>query len=151
MSIYATVEEVEALNRSRTLGVGTNPTEEDVKLFLEQSAAEIDGLVSQKGYAIPIPTSATTAFNTLKAINAEGGLAKMEESSPSSSIKIDARNAYNKSLKMLESAEAIVGAPKDVDRVKPRGPGLTRPPTTALGNTPYFSRGMGPGPDEMMS
>jgi hypothetical protein len=140
---YATVSNVEARNRSRKLGVYPNPSVPDVIDFLEQSQSEIDGILEQKGYSLPIPTEgASIAWRFLTAANANGAWALMEESAPSSTSKKEARAAYNASLKMLETAQVILGIPKEIERTKPRGPGVSRPPTTAKGNEPYFSRFM---------
>lgn len=140
---YATLADVEAKNRSRKLGVNPNPSIQDVIEFLQTSSGEIDAILLQKGYSLPVPASgASAAWSVLRAANANGAWAQMEESAPSSSVKKEARNAYNESLKMLATAEMIVGIPKDVERARPRGPGISRPATTAKPNTPYFDRGM---------
>jgi hypothetical protein len=139
---YAGIADVEALNRAREIGKGNNPTASDVAFYLEISAAEINGIILQKGYQLPIPSNATGALQMLRGINAKGAWYQMEEASPSSQNKENAEKAYQASLEMLRTAELLMSVPKETERTRPRGPGLNVPRAGNLESDPFFHRRM---------
>lgn len=116
-----------SLNKARVIGQGNNPTLYDLQVYINMSAAEIDAILTNKGYSVPVSSSYPAAVNFLNGINARGALALMEEASPSS-INLDrAQKAYDDAKRMLVDAQSIMDAPKDVARAEPRGPGVTTP------------------------
>lgn len=143
---YASWPDVAALNKARKLGAGENPTEGDVQFYCENSAAEINAILLNKGYGLPIPAEATEALALLRKINAEGGLVQMEKASPTRDGKqlTSAEASYAASLKDLREATEVLGIPKETGRSRPRGPGVTTaPPSNDPCQTrPYFSRQM---------
>lgn len=160
---YADVNDVQALNRARVIGQGDNPNESDVLFYLEVTAAEIDAILLDKGYQLPIPSEATSAWNMLRRINAQGAAMEMEQASPSSRGADRYKKIYEESLAMLRTADLVMNVPKADGRAKPRGPGVTTPPgartnveyermeaevedgrlSEPLGfSIPYFRRGM---------
>lgn len=142
-SIYASVSDVEALNRARKLGVNNTPTADDVVVFLELRAGEINSILLNKGYSVPVdPTFAPAAFNLLRAINAKGAQLSVEESSPTAPNLDRVRKEWEGSLEKLESAAFSLDAPIDRERARPRGPGLTTPLPSTLESEPFFRRGM---------
>lgn len=142
-SIYASVSDVEALNRARKLGVNNTPTADDVLLFLELRAGEMNSVLLNKGYAVPVEVAdAPTAFNLLRAINAKGAQLSVEESSPTSPNIDRVRGEWEAGLAQLEDAAFTLDAPIDRERARPRGPGLTAPLPSTLESEPFFRRDM---------
>jgi hypothetical protein len=142
LNAYAQVPDVEALNRARIIGKGNNPTASDVAFYLEVIAGEINAVVLAKGYDLPVPTNATGALQMLRGINAKGAWWMMEDASPSSQNKTEAREAYDASLEMLRTAELMMLIPKETERTRPRGPGLNVPRAGNLESKPFFKRKM---------
>jgi hypothetical protein len=160
---YAGASDVVAFNKGRVPGVGQNPSLTDIKFYLETVAAEIDGILIDKGYQLPIATNATGALLMLRRINAQGAALEVEQASPSSSHLERFRKAYEESIDMLKTADLVMNVAKSDERAKPRGPGVTVAPGVrtnaeyereereievglvgeALGRSiPYFRRGM---------
>lgn len=125
---YAGVGDVEAMNRGRKIGEGANPTKKDVEFFLEVVAAEIDGILIDKGYQLPIPSTATGALQMLRRVNAQGAILEVELASPSSQHAERFQKTYDESIEMLKTADLVMNVPKSDGRSKPRGPGLTVAP-----------------------
>lgn len=139
--IYATPEDVEALNRARQYGVGKNPTKEDLVMYLEVTAGEINTILLNKGYELPIPAAAANALQILRGINAKGALMQAEKASPSAPNVDRVEKEYNEQLAMLRDAEFSLDAPQAHERARPRGPGLTVPVSTSIESAPFFRRG----------
>lgn len=151
---YATASDVAALNKARVIGAQGQPTLTDVETYISMAAAEIDALLVNKGYEVPVGSQYPSAWGLLNAINAQGALAKMEEAAQSSRILDSAKAAYTASMQMLSAAQQVMDAPKDTERAEPRGPWLTSLPTGQVYNPqnglrddscnspadPYFSR-----------
>lgn len=137
---YATVGDVEALAPTRKLGQGNNPTAAQVLTYIELAEAEINAILVNKGYSIPVSkTEAPLAFQFLRRITAQGAVAQLEASSANGSDRDRTENVYQASLKQLSEAREIMDAPQNVERDKPRGPGVTHVIPTAE-NAPMFSR-----------
>lgn len=136
--MYASVEDVQSLAVARKIGQGNNPTETDVETYLALSESEINGILVNKGYVVPVAES-TQALATLRRINAEGAVAKMEEAIANGPNQASSEARYQRSLQSLASAMTVLLAPKNIERSKPRGPGVTnvRPP---VGEEPFFTR-----------
>lgn len=138
---YAIVADVEALNRGRKLGVGSNPTTDDVGLFLELTAGEIDSILLNRGYSLPIATTSEGATRLLRMINARGALLLTEDASPTPSANVDRlRKEWEADLEKLGEATFSLDAPLSVERTRPRGPGLTSPKPGTLESEPFFTR-----------
>lgn len=140
---YANVNDVEALNRARKLGVNNTPTSDDVVLFLELRAGEINSILLNKGYGVPVkPEDSPAAYSLLRAINAKGAQLSVEESSPNAPNLDRVRKEWESGLEKLESAAFTLDAPVDRERSRPRGPGLTAPLPSNLESKPFFWREM---------
>lgn len=140
---YATVPDVESLNRARKLGVGNNqPTSEDVEGYLGMVAGEIDAILINKGYAVPVQEASTTAWALLRGINAKGALVLLEKASPVAPNVDRTEKEYEIQLDKLRSADFSLDAPTVTERSRPRGPGLTVPRPGTLESEPFFSRKM---------
>lgn len=136
LTTYASVADVESANKQRKLGQGNNPTAVDVRLYLENAEAEINAILVNKGYEVPIDkTLAPQAFQLVRRINIQGAIAEMEEASGNGPMLERAERVYQASLKELINSREIMDAPQNRARAKPRGPGVTAP-----ASTPYFGR-----------
>jgi hypothetical protein len=143
---YATVADVQALTPARKFGQGTNPTNANVHLYIELAEATINGVLIQKGYVVPVSeTESPVAFSLLRRICLQGAVAQIEVSSGNGPNIERTRAVYEKSLERLEDARFVLNAPKDEERAKPRGPGVTQ--VAALednevgeGREPFFKR-----------
>ena len=156
---YCAPEDVAALNKARVLGQGNNPTVEDVQVYINMAAAEIDSILVNKGYSVPIDPSYQPAYNLLNSLNAKGAVAIMERSAPTS-VNLDRwEKEWDAAKKDLIASDQVMDAPKDVQRAEPRGPGVTTAPGVVAGDvinpglpfrrpwdnqpgTPMFSRTM---------
>lgn len=152
---YASVTDVQALAPTRKLGQGNNPSGADVRIMLEMVEAEINAILVNKGYSVPISkTLSPLAFQFLRRLTAQGAVAQLEASSGNGPNIERTAAIYAASLKSLSDAREIMDAALNVERAKPRGPGITTGltpetiptvgpevnPTSPL--TPYFRRGM---------
>lgn len=137
---YASVKDVTALAPTRKLGKGGNPTEADVKVYLELAESEIDAILVNKGYAVPVSeTDSPQAFAFLRRVVAQGAVAQLEEAAGNGPNIERSRKTYNKSLSDISEAVEIMDAAQNTERSKPRGPGVTTVQPTP-GNEPMFSR-----------
>lgn len=135
--MYATLSDVEAYNAARTLTATSIPNTTQVQRFLELTAAELDAILIQKGYALPIATEATGALLLLAAANAKGAWMMTERSSPSSPHLQEAQAAWEDAKNMLRAADQVMEASKNTGRSQPRGPGQTTPPNGIGQNWPH--------------
>jgi len=108
---YCTISDVRAINPKRTYSATTTPTDTHVATFIDLIAADIDVILSSRGYTTPITTPA--AFMTwLKLLNALGAAAMAEDamfpettekgSTPHASIL---RKQYDARLTKLQNGE----------------------------------------------
>lgn len=138
---YALVADVEALNRARKLGAGaTMPTADDVALYLELAQGEIDGILVNKGYQLPIPQTATVARSLLRDLNAKGALMRLEKASPSAPNVDRVEKEYDTGLEKLADSSYTLPIPLETERARPRGPGLNVPRPSTLESEPFFRR-----------
>lgn len=140
MANYASVQDVEALNRARQYNVGKNPTTEDLIMYLEVTTGEINTILINKGYELPIPGTSTASLQLLRGICAKGALMQAEKASPTAPNVDRVEKEYNAQLDMLRDAEFSLDAPQAHERARPRGPGLTVPKPTGLESEPFFQR-----------
>ncbi len=137
---YCTVADVQSLNKARVIGAQGQPTTSDVQGYINMVAGEIDAILTDKGYAVPIPPIYPEAIAYLNAINATGAWHLMERSSQTSPNLDRAKAAWDTAIAKLVAAKSVMDVPKDVQRAEPRGPGVTPSPLIAPGNRPYFRR-----------
>lgn len=137
---YASVADVQALAPTRKLGVGNNPTEANVLAYIEGVEAEINAILTNKGYSVPVlKEQAPLAFQLVRRITTQGALAQLEESAGNGPNIDRTQKVYAASLKQISEAREILDAAKDTERSKPRGPGVTSV-YPLPGNEPMFSR-----------
>lgn len=148
---YATVANVQALTPARKLGQGGNPSPADVQLYLELVESEINGILVERGYAVPVSEKESPqAFGMLRRIAIEGTVAQIEASAGNGPNIDRARKTYERSIERLEDARLVMDAAKNTERSKPRGPGVTTVAqqlsnteySAANPNAPLFRRGM---------
>lgn len=142
---YASVPDVQALTPARKFGQGTNPTNADVALYIELVESEVNSVLVQKGYNVPVEESAPRAFAYLRRITLQGVVAQIEVSAGNGPNIERTRSIYEKSLERLEQAHTVLDAPRDEERSKPRGPGMTSVTTPrdvedGEGREPFFRR-----------
>ena len=123
---YANASDVARLNRARRMGEGLNPTASDVGVYCELVGFEIDGILLNKGYNVPVPSTYAEAFGYLRWLNAKGALVMMEEASPNSIILARATESWEHAREALRTARTVMDVPQEEARTEPRGPGVTR-------------------------
>lgn len=127
---YCTQAEVQALNMARPIGIGSNPGPSQVAMYIMMVAGEIDAVLTQKGYEVPVNVASwPSAGALLMSINAKGAAWMVEEAAPNS-INVDrAKVAYDQALKLLSDAKFAMDADMEETRVETRAPFLTYQPT----------------------
>jgi hypothetical protein len=124
---YASLSDVQAMEPARVYGASTTPATSQVGLYLDNRAAEIDSILLEKGYSLPVPTTASSALLLLRKVNAQGAWADVSAGAPGSPFREASDAAYQSALAMLKAANTILDIPKNEIRASPRGPGLTTP------------------------
>src|SRR5690242_3553316 len=112
---YATISDVVSLEPARTYGASTIPNTTQVAEYLDNRAAEIDAVLIEKGYAMPVPDTASSALILLRKINAQGAWADVSSGAPGSPYKESAPKAYASALEMLKAANTVLDMPKNQD------------------------------------
>ncbi len=128
---YCTVTDVQALNFARSIGVGSNPGVQQVGIYIQMVSGEVDAILAQKGYQVPINSASSPVSGALlNSISAKGAWAMMESSSPNSLNLDRAKAAYDEALKLLSDAKfTLPDAPRNMAISKPRAPWITTHPT----------------------
>jgi glutathione S-transferase len=138
---YASTTHVEALNQGRpAFATGTSlqgqATKEQVTTWLEETAGILDGLLRQKGYVTPAPTTAaTSALKTLENFNAIGAWYHVEHSAKQANRLKEAEEMWKWARKMLSDGLIDLDLPFDLDETQPRG-------GFSSAATPLFTREM---------
>ena len=143
---YCTPSDVASLNRARAaaIGVGNNPTFQDLQGYILMTAGEIDAILTNKGYTVPVNSASYPAAGALlNMVNAKGAYAMMEEASPSSQNLDRALAAWEAAKKMLADAKFVLDAPQDMARSEPRGPWVTTQPTGRVYDPTFGKRESG--------
>ena len=123
---YCTVPDVQALTPARVFGQGTNPTTADVQLYLELVEAEVNAVLVNKDYAVPVSEALSPmAYALMRRICLQGTVAQIEVSAGNGPNIDRTRAIYEKSLERLSEARTVLDAAKNDLRSKPRGPGVT--------------------------
>lgn len=103
---YAEIADVQELNTGRpTYGATTKPTASQVADFLEQTAAELDGIMRAKGYLLPVPSTAISALKWLEGANAAGGWYKVELGAQASDRREEAERLWRSMKRSLRDGE----------------------------------------------
>jgi hypothetical protein len=133
MNPYAAVDDVRALHTGRTIATSTKPNATQVYGYLTETAAVLDGILREKDYALPIPTTATGALELLEHFNALGAHALTEEAAPTSDRRDAAMSMWENAQKMLRDGLIQLDAPRDTSLSFPRAPAAP---------SPFFTRDM---------
>lgn len=129
-SPYASVSDVAALNFGRGIGVGSNPGPSQIQTYINMVAGEINAVLTQKGYAVPVNTASyPVAGQLLQSVNAKGALAMMEEAAPSSPHVERVKAAYDEAMKLLSDAKFVMDVDIDGPKLEARAPWITFQPT----------------------
>lgn len=124
---YATLADVIALNSARVYSATSHPATSAVGQFIDQQAAAIDAILLEKGYTLPVPTTASSALLMLQHINAVGAWSLSESGAERSPYRDLALTMWQASIDMLKAQSTVLDIPKSGDRASPRGPGVSRP------------------------
>lgn len=123
---YATLIDVQELNQGRaTYTASSKPSATQVADWLDQTAAELDGVLRGRGYALPVATTATSALKLLEGYNAIGAFAYQERAAQNSNRADQAWEMWMHCLTALDSMD--LGLAADTDG----GSGVTRYGTNA--------------------
>lgn len=118
---YVNATTVYARDTGRTFTATSRPATSQVGEFIEQTAAELDGILRQRGYTIPVATTATSALKLLEHYNALGAAAMIEQAAPTHGGKRDdAFKLWEECKKALMSGKVELDAGKDSTQTKPR-------------------------------
>lgn len=118
---YATPSQVFARSRGRTFTATSKPSTSDVDVFLTDTANELDGILRARGYTVPVPTTATSAYGLLAGYNALGAAAQAELAAPNPQGRSsDALKLWQDAKRMLRAGEIELDAPKDTGQAVPR-------------------------------
>lgn len=142
--VYASLDDVLARNQQRRAFTATSiPNASAVVGFLRQTAGELDAILVEKGYSLPIPTTAVRAWEYLRNLNALGAHVLVEAGAPTTRRDVldAARLMWKDAMKMLASSESVLDIPRDTTRASARGPGVTTP-APAQADPAYFTRDM---------
>ncbi len=127
---YCSVLDVLARNAARTVTASSVPNIAQVQQMVIDAAAEINAILVNKGYLIPIISGSNPdAFAVLHSLNATGGWAMMELAAPNSTTKDAAAKAWEAAKTMLSDQAFVLNAPQDVLRTEPRAPWITAQPS----------------------
>jgi hypothetical protein len=118
---YATIADVEARNSARRFTPQTKPSTDDVTRFLVDTAGEIEAALRGRAYVVPIPTTATSAIEFLRAANSLGGYAWAERSAEASPHRDAAWKLWMDTLKGLKDGSTELDSPRDLQSTRPRG------------------------------
>jgi hypothetical protein len=103
---YATASDVHQLHTGRPTFTGSSrPSLAEVNRFLTLTAAEIDGILRARNYVVPVPTTATSAFDLVSHGNALGAHAMVEQGAEISDRRDQAYQLWRDFKRFLESAD----------------------------------------------
>lgn len=120
---YATTDDVAARSPGRTFTATSLPNATQVGIFLRDTAAELDTIAAVRGYTVPVPTTATIAYNLMRSYNAAGAHCLVEKAAPTGRKDSldDACEAWQAAKKALAEGDVIlpdVAQDDDVGRVR---------------------------------
>lgn len=131
---YASVGDVETFNAIRTFTGSSRPSITDVNGFLSETGAVLDGILAARGYALPVPVTATAALELLAHYNGIGAWFYSESAAPDSDMRETAEKAWANAQRMLR--DGLVEPP---GLVKDEGTTSIR---SAFAPTAMFTRDM---------
>jgi hypothetical protein len=100
---FATVSDVSARDRGREpFTANTKPNTTEVVGFINYTAAVIEAKLRSRGYTVPVPATATSALELLKAINADGAACQVQKAATNSDRKEDYCKAWENAMELLE-------------------------------------------------
>lgn len=141
---YCSVLDAQSRNAARTVTPSSVPNIAQVQQFVADAAAEINGILVNKGYQIPIISASNPdAFALLHSLNVTGAWSMMEAAAPNSPNLDRAAKAWDEAKKMLGDAKFVLNAPQDMARSEPRGPWQTFQPTGEVYDPMFAHRGDG--------
>lgn len=129
---YATVAHVNSYNVGRSYSATSHPTASQVIQYLEDSQGEIDTILTEVGYDLPVPDGATSALFYLRGVNALHAAYKVEESAQASERREQYRLMWEAAKKALGTVE-LTGVAKSSDQTRPR---------FSTASPPFFTRDM---------
>lgn len=121
---YTTAAEVHSHNTGRQMFTATSRdvTLSDVNRFITETAAVIDGILTERSYVAPVPTTATVAYGLLAHYNALGAACMVEKAAPTSDRREDACRAWENAQNMLRKGEVqLIDAEISATNDMPRG------------------------------
>lgn len=134
---YASIQDVQARDPTLTFTATSVPNASQVARFIEDTAAELDGILAALDYTIPVPTTATQAWTMLRGFNALGANAHVQEAAPTGRHRDQARTLWEECKKALRAGDiALTDASSDPGGM-PLGPGSAAGGGTA--REPWFS------------
>lgn len=108
---YATIQDVQARDPTLQITASSVPNASQVSRFIEDTAAELDGILAALDYSVPIATTATQAHAMLRGFNALGANAYVQEATPTSRDRDLARKLWEDCKKALAAGNvALPGA-----------------------------------------
>ena len=103
---YATIADVQQENQGRQTFTGSSsPNLTQVEDWLGQTGGEIDAILKQIGYDLPVPATATAALKFLENANALGAAYRVEKAAKTSDRVEEARLAWESAKQMLRDGE----------------------------------------------
>lgn len=120
---YATLADVQARDPSRTYTASSVPNATQVGMFILDTAAELDGILSSLQYAVPVSTSATVALGMLRGFNALGANCLVQEAAPTSRDRDQARELWEDCKKALRAGDIVLPDASADSGGLPLGPG----------------------------
>lgn len=138
MGNYIGATHVETFNPVRApFGPATRPSAEQVEELIIESEVEVDSMLEQAGYAVPIASSATGAFRLVQGACARCAAAKVEMVAPAADpARIKHYNEMCESAKAALLAGVLPGVDKDTSGSGAIGSGF------GAYASPMFSRDM---------
>jgi hypothetical protein len=130
---YCSASDVASLNKPRSVAWNTanNVTTTDVNGFIMMIAGQIDAVLVNKGYTVPVNTASNPDVEGLLAgLNAQGAAWLVERASPQVNPQqvTEAKLAYDTAMAALEMAKFTPNIPVDVARAQVRAPYVTYTP-----------------------
>lgn len=129
---YASITDVAARAAKRQFTATSIPSASQVQVFLEFTAAELDGIMGGDGYSLPVPTTATVSLQMLRRLNSLGAHAQVERAAQVSEDVAAVTAAWDNARQ-----ELISGRVQLVDLPRLGGEAFARAQFAA---TPFFTR-----------
>lgn len=132
---YATIQDVQARDPTFTFTATSTPNASQVARFIEDTAAELDGILAARDFTVPVPSTATQAFIMLRGYNALGADALVQEAAPTSRKGDLARKLWEDCKKALRDGQITLADAASDPGGLPLGPGS---PGRAPARDPWF-------------